>query len=188
MLSPDTDPVSEALESRLADVELLTFDIDGTLTDATTWWAGEGVGWVQRYSVRDGEAILRMARAGLKVVPLSRNKTTAARVRMEHLRCATDWLGVSDKIAALEEIRARHGGVEAGRVLHIGDGIDDAPVFEAVGVGVAVADAHPGAREAAAWVLAARGGERVMEVLEFGLRRAQNRVLMGTTGISEVKA
>ena len=39
-----------------ADVALVAFDIDGTLTDATTRWAGESIGWVQRYSVRDGEA------------------------------------------------------------------------------------------------------------------------------------
>ncbi|PRP91991.1 3-deoxy-D-manno-octulosonate 8-phosphate phosphatase KdsC [Enhygromyxa salina] len=165
---------------RLAAIELLTFDIDGTLTDATTWWAGEAAGWVQRYSVRDGESLLRMARAKLAVVPLSRNKTQAARRRVEHLRCETDWLGVSDKIAALDQIRARHGGVALDRVLHIGDGLDDAPVFDRVGVGVAVADAHPEALARATLVLRSAGGARVIEELEGLLRDAGNpRLLEG---------
>lgn len=167
-------PVSTTELARLAAIELLTFDIDGTLTDATTWWAGEAAGWVQRYSVRDGEALLRLARAGLPVVPLSRNETAAARRRVEHLRCATDWLGVSDKIAAIEQIRERHGGVELDRILHIGDGLDDAPVFERVGLGVAVKDAHPQALAAAALVLDARGGARAIEELEQRLRASGN--------------
>ena len=163
---------------RLASIELVTFDIDGTLTDATTWWAGEGAGWVQRYSVRDGEALLRLARSGLPVVPLSRNATEAARRRIEHLRCATDWLGVRDKIAALEQIRERHGSVELGRVLHIGDGRDDAPVFARVGLGVAVADAHPEALAAAKLVLDAAGGARAIEELELRMRAAGHSRLL----------
>ena len=161
------------LARRLAAIELLTFDIDGTLTDATTWWAGEVAGWVQRYSVRDGEALLRIRRAGLPVVPLSRNKTASARLRMEHLGCATDWLGVSDKLAALAQIHASlGGGITLERTLHFGDGLDDAGVFARVGVGVAVADAHPDALGTAHLKLSARGGERAFEELERHLRGA----------------
>ena len=36
-----------------ASIRLIAFDIDGTLTDADTWWGGEDRGWLQRYSVRD---------------------------------------------------------------------------------------------------------------------------------------
>jgi 3-deoxy-D-manno-octulosonate 8-phosphate phosphatase (KDO 8-P phosphatase) len=167
------------VDERLARVELLTFDIDGTLTDATTWWAGEEVGWIQRYSVRDGEALLRLAAAGMTVVPLSRNGTPAARIRMQHLRCATDWLGVGDKQVALAQICDRHGGVGVDQVLHIGDGIDDAVVFDRVGVGVAVADAHPWALERAHVVLRAAGGARVIEELEALLARAGNPRVQG---------
>jgi 3-deoxy-D-manno-octulosonate 8-phosphate phosphatase (KDO 8-P phosphatase) len=169
---------------RLAAVELLTFDIDGTLTDATTWWAGEEAGWIQRYSVRDGEALRRLIAAGLPVVPLSRNNTSAARRRMEHLRCAVDWLGVTDKLAALEQIRAGHGKIALDRILHIGDGIDDAEVFERVGIGVAVADAHPWAIERATIVLRSAGGGRAIEELEGLLARAGNPRASSSNGRS----
>ncbi len=148
----------------LAQAALLAFDIDGTLTDATTWWGGPELGWLQRYSVRDGEALLRI-RKRIPTVPLSRNKTQAARVRMEGLGMDTRWLGTSDKVGSLAEICDAFGVAPEG-VCHIGDGPDDAAVFEAVGFGVAVADAHPTALAAAQVVLGAAGGERAIEELE----------------------
>src|SRR5688572_8925853 len=93
---------------RFQDIELLAFDIDGTLTDGTTWWGGEPTGWVQRYSVRDGEALLRL-QARLPVVPLSRNKTEAARERMRRLGMTVRWVGVTDKVVALQDICDEHG-------------------------------------------------------------------------------
>ncbi len=149
----------------LAQAALLAFDIDGTLTDATTWWGGPELGWLQRYSVRDGEALLRV-KTRIPVVPLSRNKTQAARLRMEGLGMETRWLGTSDKIASLKEI-CETFDVAPERVCHIGDGPDDAAVFEAIGLGVAVADAHPIALSAAAVVLDAAGGARAVEELEL---------------------
>ena len=158
--------------SDLSQVKVITFDIDGTLTDATTWWAGGEVGWTQRYSVRDGEALLRMVKSGLALVPLSRNKTPAARRRMELLGRDLTWVGVSDKIVALAQI-CETFGVTPAQVLHIGDAPDDAVVFAEVGVGVAVADAHPAALKAADVVLTARGGERALEELELRVADGQ---------------
>jgi 3-deoxy-D-manno-octulosonate 8-phosphate phosphatase (KDO 8-P phosphatase) len=152
------------LHLHLHEASLLAFDIDGTLTDGTTWWAGPDYGWQQRYSVRDGEALLRLA-TRMPVVPLSRNKTLAARTRMQGLGLALDWVGTSDKLASLQEICERHGGDPA-RVCFVGDGLDDAAVFERVGLGCAVRDAHPRALAAARFVLESPGGHRVIEELE----------------------
>ena len=149
----------------LAQAALLAFDIDGTLTDATTWWGGPELGWLQRYSVRDGEALLRI-KTRISTVPLSRNKTQAARVRMEGLGMDTRWVGTSDKIASLKEI-CEAFGVQPEEVCHIGDGPDDAEVFKMVGYGVAVADAHPIAIDAAAIVLDSPGGARAIEELDL---------------------
>lgn len=154
----------------LAAATLLAFDIDGTLTDATTWWGGPDLGWLQRYSVRDGEALLRI-RKRIPIVPLSRNKTHAARVRFEGLGFETRWLGVTDKIAAIGEICARFE-VDATHVCHVGDGPDDAEVFTRIGLGCAVADAHPKAKAAAALTLDAVGGARAIEEIELRMEGA----------------
>lgn len=155
----------------LTQAALLAFDIDGTLTDATTWWGGPELGWLQRYSVRDGEALLRIKQR-IPTVPLSRNKTQAARVRMEGLKMDTRWVGTSDKIASLREI-CETFGVPPDQVCHIGDGPDDADVFRAVGFGVAVADAHPIALDAAAVVLESAGGARPIEELDLRMGGAR---------------
>jgi 3-deoxy-D-manno-octulosonate 8-phosphate phosphatase (KDO 8-P phosphatase) len=146
----------------LSRIRLVVFDIDGTLTDGTTTWLGPDIGWTQTYSTRDGEAIARARHAGLAVVPLSRNKTRAARERMSHLELPLDWLGVADKNAGFDEIVRQHG-VFASEVLFVGDGAEDAPILARAGIGWAVRDAHATARDAANYVSERRGGERALE-------------------------
>jgi 3-deoxy-D-manno-octulosonate 8-phosphate phosphatase (KDO 8-P phosphatase) len=150
-----------------ASIRLIAFDIDGTLTDATTWWGGQERGWLQRYSVRDGEALLRL-RAERYVLPLSRNRTTSAAVRMAGLGLDARWLGVRDKVVSLREICGEYQ-VERSGICYVGDGPDDAAVFAEVGLAFAVADAHPDAQAAAHVVLKARGGQRVIEEVELRL-------------------
>ena len=86
-----------------ASIRLIAFDIDGTLTDADTWWGGEDRGWLQRYSVRDGEALLRLKQSHY-VLPLSRNRTASAAERMAVLEIDGRWLGVRDKVGALRQL------------------------------------------------------------------------------------
>jgi 3-deoxy-D-manno-octulosonate 8-phosphate phosphatase (KDO 8-P phosphatase) len=154
-----------------ARIRLIAFGIDGTLTDATTWWAGEGIGWVQRYSVRDDEALLRL-KSRMPVLPLSKNATTAARERMAGLGLDGRWLGVTDKPSSLRQI-CRQYLVDPAEVLFVGDGPDDAHVFLLVGIGCAVADAHPAALRTAHIVLERRGGDRVIEEVEQRLEEGR---------------
>lgn len=158
-------PKTAALDpARLARVRLLAVDIDGCLTDGLLYWAGPDVGWTQRYAVRDGEAILRAAAAGLPVVPISRNRTACAKVRMQHLKLPLDWVGVADKLQALAEVQARYH-VAADEVAYLGDGQEDAPILRAVGLAVSPPDAHPLAVAQAHYVTRAVGGRGVAEEL-----------------------
>lgn len=150
------------------DLGLLLFDIDGTLTDATTTWAGPELGWQQTYSTRDGEALKALERAGLLVAPLSRNRTACAAARIAGLGFDPRFLGVADKERALDEARD-HFEVALPRIAYIADGPEDAPLLRRVGFGVAVADAHPLALEAAHHVLERGGGQRAIEELVGGL-------------------
>jgi 3-deoxy-D-manno-octulosonate 8-phosphate phosphatase (KDO 8-P phosphatase) len=155
-----------------ARVEIVAFDIDGTLTDGRTTYLGPERGWSQTYSTRDGEAILHMVATGLTVVPLSRNRTETARARMEGLKLPLDFLGVENKTTAVSALAARfERPLES--VLFVGDGREDAAVFALVGVACAVHDAHPAALAAAHVVLDARGGERVMEEISLRIERAR---------------
>jgi 3-deoxy-D-manno-octulosonate 8-phosphate phosphatase (KDO 8-P phosphatase) len=150
------------MAAAFADIALLVIDIDGTLTDAKLLWAGPELGWTQVYSVRDGESIRRLCKRGIPVVPLSRNATLCARTRMEGLGLALDWLGVTDKIAAFDELQKKYG-IAPEHIAYVGDGREDVPVFERVGFPIAVANAHKSALAAARYVTTAKGGDHAME-------------------------
>ena len=145
------------------NVALLVVDIDGTLTDAKVHWGGV-VGWTQTFSVRDGEAILRLVAVGVPVVPLSRNRTECARARMQGLGLPTTWVGVEDKVDAFDALRASYG-VPTERIAYVGDGVEDVPILRSVGVPCSVADGNPEARAAAKYVTRAGGGAHAVEEL-----------------------
>jgi len=169
------------MPDKLPPVQLLAFDLDGTLTDGTTWYAGADLGWVQRYSIRDGEALLRLVERGLRVAPLSRNRTDSARRRIEHLGLPTTWLGVSNKAPAFDDMLAAFG-LRQGNACFIGDGREDAEILGRVGVGLAVGNAHPEACAAARRVLERCGGMHVVEEVELLLEAAGSIPALHSTG------
>ena len=69
---------------------------------------------------------------------------------------------MGDKLLAFRELVARYE-VDPARIAYVGDGREDVPVFEAVGLPIAVADAHKSARQAAEFVTEARGGDHALE-------------------------
>jgi YrbI family 3-deoxy-D-manno-octulosonate 8-phosphate phosphatase len=150
------------MDARVAEVDLVVVDIDGTLTDAKVAWGGPEVGWTQVFSVRDGESIRRLCQRGVQVVPLSRNQTRCARVRMEGLGLPCDWVGVTDKLVAFHTLMTRYP-VPLERVAYLADGREDVPILELVGLPLAVANAHRSVQEVAKYVTHAPGGEHAFE-------------------------
>jgi 3-deoxy-D-manno-octulosonate 8-phosphate phosphatase (KDO 8-P phosphatase) len=65
--------------------------------------------------------------------------------------------GREDKAAALEQL-LRETGIPAAEVAYLGDDTPDVPALRMVGLPAAVADAHPDALAASAWVATRPGG------------------------------
>jgi 3-deoxy-D-manno-octulosonate 8-phosphate phosphatase (KDO 8-P phosphatase) len=145
-----------------SEIAILLIDVDGTLTNAKTSWAGPATGWTQVFSVRDGESIKRLCQRGIPVVPLSRNGTLSTRTRMEGLGVPCEWLGVGDKTIAFEELRRRYA-VPPERIAYVADGREDVPILTAVGFPIAVADAHKSVLAVAKYITSARGGDHALE-------------------------
>jgi 3-deoxy-D-manno-octulosonate 8-phosphate phosphatase (KDO 8-P phosphatase) len=145
-----------------SEIALLLIDVDGTLTDAKTAWAGPATGFTQVFSVRDGESIKRLCQRGIPVVPLSRNATLSTRTRMEGLGVPCDWLGVADKAIAFQELRRRYG-VPLERIAYVADGREDLPIMQTIGFPIAVADAHKTVLAVAKYVTRAKGGDHALE-------------------------
>lgn len=167
-------PADPELPALLREVEMFVCDIDGTLTDGTMTWLGPEQGWAQTYRYRDGDAIRALVAAGVAFVPLSRNGSACARARMSTLGLDTRWLGVDEKLPALQEILGEFD-LESSKVLLMGDGTHDAALMPMVGLGVAVADAHPQAIHAARLVTKAGGGQGAVEELINQILGARDR-------------
>jgi 3-deoxy-D-manno-octulosonate 8-phosphate phosphatase (KDO 8-P phosphatase) len=153
-------------EAALRRVRLLVLDVDGVLTDGRLLYGPKGE-LLKAFHVRDGYGIKRVADAGITVAILSGRKSAAVARRARDLNIRHVTQGANDKLAALRKL-AKARGVSLEDCACVGDDTPDAPILEAAGLGIAVADAHPDALAAANLVTTRPGGHgAVREVCDW---------------------
>ena len=154
-------------------VRLLGLDVDGVLTDNGVFIgpvAGERVE-LKRFDIQDGLGLILLRTAGLPVVWLSGRSSEATRLRAAELR-VEELLQVPGprKVAAFNEVLERRG-IDWSEAAFVGDDLADLPILRKVGLPIAVANAVPEVKAAAAHVTRAAGGHgAVREVIEAVLR------------------
>jgi len=154
----------------LQSIDLLILDVDGVLTDGSVTASAEGESG-QTVSVQDGLAVKLWQRAGgiasiLSGRPNEHVATRARELGVEHILT-----GVDDKAAGLSEL-LRSTGREPATAAYVGDDLPDLQAMAACGFPVAVANAVPAVKRAAAYVTRRAGGEgAVAEVVEYLLRK-----------------
>jgi len=136
-------------------VEMVVFDFDGVMTDDRVWVNQDGTEMVAA-NRRDGMGIAMLRKAGIPAVVLSTetNPVVAARCRKLGLPLVQ---GVDDKAAALQALLAEQK-IVPGKVVYLGNDVNDLPCFPMVGCAVATADAHPDVLARSDLVLSCRGG------------------------------
>lgn len=154
-------------------IKLVLMDVDGVLTDGLLWHfinaAGELVE-LKGVHTQDSIALSWLAESGLKTGCISGRVSQGMEARLKMLKASFVYQGRLDKRAAFDEI-CRQAGAAPEEAVFIGDDLPDIPVLQAAGIGVAVANARPEVKAAAAWATRARGGEgAVREVAEALLR------------------
>jgi len=148
-----------------SDIKLLVLDFDGVLTDGFVYVDQDGRESV-RCSRRDSLGIGMLKEKGVPTVVISkeRNGVVAARCAKMEIECHS---GVDGKLALLKGLLAEKG-IDAAQVCYVGDDANDAECLRYAGIGVAVADALPPARDAADHVTRAKGGDHaVREVCDL---------------------
>lgn len=169
---------ADELRRRALSLRLVLTDVDGVLTDAGVYY-GEHGEVLKRFNVRDGMGVELLREAGVATAFLTRERSPSVQRRAEKLGIERAYLGVREKLAFVEELRASDGLAEA-ELAFIGDDVNDLPLLSALsaeGLTGAPADAHarvlehahcrcarPGGhgafREFAEWLLALRSGGR----------------------------
>jgi 3-deoxy-D-manno-octulosonate 8-phosphate phosphatase (KDO 8-P phosphatase) len=155
-----------AFQDTFRSVRLLVLDVDGVLTDGRLFYGAQGE-MLKAFHVRDGHGIKQVQRTGIVVAIISGRKSAAVLRRARGLGIKHVFQGVDDKLAALLKI-AKKLKVSLEHCACIGDDTPDAPILNACGLGIAVADAHADALAAADLETSKPGGHgAVREVCDW---------------------
>jgi 3-deoxy-D-manno-octulosonate 8-phosphate phosphatase (KDO 8-P phosphatase) len=147
-------------------IKLVTFDVDGVLTDGTLVMGDDGRDY-KAFNVRDGHGIKMLQQTGVTVGIISGRTSTIVERRAAELGIRHVRQGCDPKLPALEDL-LRSLGITLSEVAFVGDDVVDLPLMLRVGLAVAVRDAHPLAREHAHWVTSNTGGHgAVREVCDM---------------------
>ena len=148
---------------RLAAVQLLVMDVDGVLTDGGIYYTERG-DELKRFDVRDGQGLVLLRQAGVLTAVITRRRSEIVERRADELGIVEVHQGATDKRAVLESLLARRG-VPASEAVYVGDDVGDLPAMRVVGFPVAVADAVPTVKRAAAYTTNSRPGHGAIREL-----------------------
>jgi 3-deoxy-D-manno-octulosonate 8-phosphate phosphatase (KDO 8-P phosphatase) len=152
-------------------LKLVGFDVDGVLTDGGLY-VGESAEKpveLKRFHIQDGLGIKFLRQAGLVVVLASARRSEATEARGRELK-VDDIVQDNPKLAPFATILARRG-IEWSECAFVGDDLPDLPVLTRVALPIAVANAVPEVKAAAALVTKRSGGDgAVREVAETILK------------------
>ena len=161
------------VRKRAAKIRCLFLDIDGVMTDCKLYLTPDGEE-LKAVNVKDGLGIKLLMQAGVQVAVISGRPSLAMQKRLSSLGIEHVFLNAQDKLPAYEAVKQTLGLDEA-QCAHMGDDILDLPLFERVGLALAVADAHSSAKLAADWVSVFRGGDGAIREAVDLLLAAQNK-------------
>ena len=142
--------------------DLIVYDFDGVMTDNRVLVLQDGTEAV--FSNRaDGWGVGQLRQAGFRQIILSTetNPVVSARAKKLGLEVLQ---GSGDKSRDLTAFCQSHG-ISPGRVLYVGNDVNDLEAMRLVGYPVAPADAHPAVLAVAKHVTHARGGAGVIKEL-----------------------
>ena len=127
----------------LKNIQMLLLDVDGVLTDGRIVYASGG-DEMKAFNAKDGLGIRMLQAAGIQIGIVTGRSSPALNRRCEELGIRHLYDGVADKEAVLSQIAAETG-IRSQAMAFVGDDLPDCPLMRAVGVPIAVADAHVGA-------------------------------------------
>ncbi|HCV44380.1 MAG TPA: phenylphosphate carboxylase subunit delta [Bacteroidetes bacterium] len=158
---------------KLRKIKLLLLDVDGVMTDGGIFYSGAGVE-MKRFNAHDGYGVVRAREHGLKLGIISGRQTPVVDVRAKELQIEDVMQNAADKVAAMEELRRRHG-FEVNEVAFIGDDLFDLPLLNAVGFSAAPKNALPDVKKAVDYVTKTSGGDGAVRELIDLIIKSQSR-------------
>ncbi len=149
--------IPQALRARLANIQLMVFDVDGVLTDGSLWYGEQGEIF-KRFNSLDGHGLKMLAVSGIKVALVTGREGPIVDRRAAELGLGDVMQNVRDKGAALNSLAERHH-LSLEQIGFMGDDLIDLPALQRAGFAASVPEAPAYVAQAAHWV-STRGGGR----------------------------
>jgi 3-deoxy-D-manno-octulosonate 8-phosphate phosphatase (KDO 8-P phosphatase) len=177
--------MNSAVQLKLAGVEVLICDVDGTLTDGAVTFTSDGCEH-KTFNVHDGLGIALALRNGLDIVFMTGRQSEMVTRRAKELGVKTVLQGIANKRDAINAL-ATVKNLNMDAVAYIGDDLNDLPAMERVGLVFAVQDANEYVCRQATIVLNKCGGRgAVREAIELildakvGMRTVVDQYIAGS--------
>jgi len=135
--------VSEATE-RARQVRLMAFDVDGVLTDGVLYLT-DGGEEVKGFHTLDGLGMKLLQSTGVAVALITARQSRLVARRGAELGIPHVFQGADDKLAVLEDLRARLG-IAMSACGYMGDDLPDLPLLTRCGLAATVPEAPEAVR------------------------------------------
>jgi 3-deoxy-D-manno-octulosonate 8-phosphate phosphatase, YrbI family len=153
----------------LPGVTTFIFDYDGVMTDGSVYMDANGEP-LRTSNVKDGYALQLATKMGFNIAIISGAFCPSIIPRMNALGVTNVFIGVPDKIVALEKYMEQKD-ILPSQIVYMGDDIPDYRVMKRVGVPVCPADAVDEIKNISVYISDRNGGRGcVRDIIEQTLR------------------
>ncbi|QKF59613.1 KdsC family phosphatase [Aliarcobacter lanthieri] len=152
-------------------IELIVFDVDGTLTNGQITYSSNGDEF-KSFDVSDGLAIAVWTRnLGKKVAIITGRNSSITEKRAKELNVSHIYQGVKNKLEVLEEILKKES-LTLSQVAAIGDDLNDYKMLKNVGLSFTPANGTQYLKDFVNVVCKKRGGEgAAREMIEYIIKK-----------------
>jgi 3-deoxy-D-manno-octulosonate 8-phosphate phosphatase (KDO 8-P phosphatase) len=148
--------VSDHILKTSEKIKLLVCDVDGVFSDGRIYLGNDGEE-LKAFHTKDGLGIKSLGNSGVDVAIITGRTSAIVKNRMTALNVKHIIQGQENKLPALIEL-AKELNLALTQIAYIGDDVPDIACIKAVGLGIAVQDAHPLTLRAADYITFTRGG------------------------------
>ena len=153
-------------------LELISFDVDGVLTDGKLLYTDDGRE-IKAFNVQDGASIKLLLDHGIEIAILTGRTSPMVERRARELGIVHLFQGLTDKLPALESLITRLD-IPLDAVAHVGDDLPDLDLFGQVGLSISVPNGHPAVKARADHITTVAGGNGVARELAELILRVRN--------------
>lgn len=161
--------LKEELKDRAKQVKVLLLDVDGVLTDGKIVYDSKGRE-LKFFDVHDGLGVHLLKKAGVPTILVTAKGSKAILPRARDMQVDAVFANVSPKSSVLDKILKKYRAAPE-ELCFVGDDLVDLGIMKKVGFPVAVFNAAPEIKQAAAYITLREGGRgAVREVAELILK------------------